>query len=205
MAASPRSNPLLADARFMRHSAAARGELSNPMPDTLLRADNQWRELHTLTLPPTIRDWLSDSGSLTARLRRHGRFRVLPGASWSGIPEPEERHQLGHSGRHHALIREVTLLLDEQPAVEARSVLPLTSLAGANRGLGHMGSRSLGSELYRRPAARRARVWVRHGLTPHGLGPCWGRQSLFVKRNRPLLVAEYFLPGLWAHLGEHDV
>ncbi|WP_101674291.1 chorismate--pyruvate lyase family protein [Alloalcanivorax mobilis] len=172
------------------------------MPNTALRADLQWRELDTLTLPPAVRDWLSDPGSLTARLRRHGRFQVRPGASRVGLPEPAERRLLGHSGRRWALIREVILLLDGEPAVEARSVLPLTTLNQANRGLGHMGSRSLGSELYRRPAAERDQVWARLGTTPHGRGPCWGRQSRFLKRGRPLLVAEYFLPGVWQRLGE---
>lgn len=176
------------------------------MPITALRADSQWRTLEALTLPPTIRDWLSDPGSLTARLRRHGRFQVSPGrGSWIGRPTVEENHQLEHGGRRFALIREVTLLLDEEPAVEARSVLPLTTLTLANRNLGFMGSRSLGSELYRQPAALRDQVWVRYGLTPKGLGPCWGRQSRFLKRGRPLLVAEYFLPGVWQRLGENDV
>lgn len=172
------------------------------MPTTALRADHQWRALERLTLPPVIRDWLSDSASLTARLRRHGAFRVAHGASWIGRPDADEQRLLDHSGRRFALIREVTLLLDGEPVVEARSALPVISLNGANRGLANMGSRSLGSELYRRPAARRGRVWVRHGATPAGHGPCWGRQSRFIKRGRPLLVAEYFLPALWARLGD---
>lgn len=172
------------------------------MPNTVLRADHHWRALERLTLPPVIRDWLADPGSLTTRLRRHGAFRVAHGASWIGLPDRDEQHLLDHPGRRFALIREVTLMLSGEPVVEARSVLPMTSLNGANRGLANMGSRSLGSELYRRPKARRDRVWARYGITPAGLGPCWGRQSRFVKRNQPLLVAEYFLPTLWVRLNE---
>lgn len=162
----------------------------------------QWRALERLTVPPLLRDWLSDPGSLTARLRHHGSFRVAPGASWIGPPTADERTLLGHTGRRFALIREVMLLLDEEPVVEARSVLPLTSLRNGNRSLASMGSRSLGSELYHHPVACRDRVWARYGLTPAGRGPCWGRQSRFLKRGRPLLVAEYFLPALWARLDE---
>ncbi len=174
------------------------------MPDTALHADAHWRAQERLVLPPLIRDWLADPGSLTARLRGLGPFRVAPSRRVVGAPDFEEQHQLGQMGRQRALIREVTLLVHERPVVEARSVLPLTTLAGANRSLAHMGSRSLGSELYRRPAARRDQVWVRFGLSPSGQGPCWGRQSRFVKRGRPLLVAEHFLPALWDLLLEPD-
>ena len=94
--------------------------------------------------------------------------------------------------------------LREVHARPARSVLPLASLRGPNRGLAHMGSRSLGSELYRRPMARRDRIWVRHGAAPSGQTPCWGRQSRFIKRGRPLLVAEHFLPALWRRVEDMD-
>ena len=174
------------------------------MPNSAFRADFRWRPLERLALPPVVRDWLADPGSLTARLRRHGTFRVAHGGSRILAPNTDEKRLLGDSGRRAALIREVTLLLDDEPVVEARSVLPLASLAGANRGLANMGIRSLGSELYRRPAARRDRVWVRHGDTPGGGGPTWGRQSRFLKRGRPLLVAEYFLPALWERLGQRS-
>lgn len=174
------------------------------MPNTARGADTRWRPLERLTLDPLLRDWLADPGSLTARLRCHGAFRVVHGASWTGLPSAAERGLLGHTGRRFALIREVTLLLDDAPVVEARSVLPLLSLRNANRSLANMGSRSLGSELYHHPVALRDRVWARYGITPAGHGPCWGRQSRFMKRRRPLLVAEYFLPALWQRLG-HEV
>jgi len=171
------------------------------MSNTALRADTRWHALERLTVPCVLRDWFSDPDSLTSRLRRHGVFRVAPGASWIGRPTFDERALLAHSGRRYALIREVMLLLDDVPVVEARSVLPLHSLRHANRGLANMGSRPLGEELYRHPAAQRDQVWVRYGMTPADRGPCWGRQSRFIKRGQPLLVAEYFLPALWEQVG----
>ena len=174
------------------------------MSDTALRADHRWRPQERLRLPPRMRDWLADPGSLTARLRLHGAFRVAPRGDRIIRPTLAEQQLLGQVGRGRALVREVTLLVDEQPMVEARSVLPLDSLRGPNRGLAHMGSRSLGSELYRRPAARRDRVWVRYGALPSGQASCWGRQSRFIKRGRPLLVAEHFLPTLWQLVEEMD-
>ncbi len=154
--------------------------------------------------PCPIPQWLADPGSLTARLRLYGAFRVVPRDDRIIRPTLAEQQLLGHIGRQRALVREVTLLVDDQPMVEARSVLPLASLRGPNRGLAHMGSRSLGSELYRRPMARRDRVWVRHGAAPSGQTPCWGRQSRFIKRGRPLLVAEHFLPALWRRVEDMD-
>ena len=48
------------------------------MPDTAMRADARWRPQEQLSLPPLVRDWLADPGSLTARLRLYGAFRVVP-------------------------------------------------------------------------------------------------------------------------------
>ena len=42
------------------------------MPDTAMRADARWRPQEQLSLPPLVRDWLADPGSLTARLRLYG-------------------------------------------------------------------------------------------------------------------------------------
>ena len=162
-----------------------------------LHADNLWRPLEQLVLPPVIRDWMADPDSLTLRLKRHGHFRVQPGYHAIARPRFDEQRLLGLSPRRAALIREVTLLLDDTPVVAARSVLPLSSLHGANRSLGHMGSRSLGLELYKRPVCQRDQVWARLGVPAPDLPVCWGRQSRFIKRGAPLLVAEYFLPALW--------
>lgn len=165
-------------------------------PDTP-HPDPHWRPLEQLVLPPQVRDWLADPASLTLRLRRHGQFRVQPGFQGITFPDTDEAQLLALPPRRAALIREVTLLLDDVPVVVARSVLPLDSLTGANRSLGHMGGRSLGLELYKRPACLRDQVWARYAAPRAGLAPCWGRQSRFIKRGLPLLVAEHFLPALW--------
>lgn len=157
-----------------------------------------WRPIEQVQLPATVAHWLNDGGSLTQRLRALGEFRVLPSAQHIALADLAERHFLQLPPRHWALIREVTLTVNAHPMVAARSVLPLPSLQGKNRRLGQLGSRSLGHELYRHPAAYRDQVWVRYGSPRQGLPPCWGRLSRFIKRDQPLLVAEYFLPALLA-------
>jgi chorismate--pyruvate lyase len=147
--------------------------------------------------------WLRDTGSLTHRLRARGRFAVEPLHQAVERPRADEAALLGLGPRRWALVRAVLLRLDDAPVVYARSVLPLTSLRGANRRLAHMRHHSLGAELFRAPAARRRAVWIARvpaEALPAAIGagePVWGRQSLFDKREQPLLVAEFFLPALW--------
>lgn len=159
-----------------------------------------WRPLGRQTVPASVRDWLADQGSLTRRLQAQGAFRVQP--LWQGIARPTaaEAAVLGLPMRRQALVREVLLQVDGAARVYARSVLPLSSLRGRNRVLGHMAGRSLGAELFRVPRARREAVRV--AAVPASRLPvkgadqasaCWGRQSLFRKRGQPLLVAEIFL------------
>ena len=169
-------------------------------PHVFTDAGLHWQPLSRVRAPVEITHWLADQGSLTRRLQRFGQFRVQPVVQGIGRPTAAEAIMLGLPARRRALIREVLLLVDGQPVVAARSVLPLTSLVGANRILGHMARRSLGAELFRRPRARRLAVWAAsvpvERLPVSVDRPCWGRQSLFLKRGRPLLVAEVFLPTL---------
>lgn len=166
-----------------------------------------WRDAALVRVPRPAADWVRDPASLTHRLRARGAFSVTPLEQVVCAPRPDERRLLGQNPRQWALIREVLLQLDGRPVVHARSVLPLSSLRGANRRLAHMARRSLGAELFRAPAARRRAVWLARvpaEALPAETGarePVWGRQSLFLKRDAPLLVAEFFLPALWEEPG----
>ena len=70
-------------------------------------ADARWRPQEQLSLPPLVRDWLADPGSLTARLRLYGAFRVVPRDDRIIRPTLAEQQLLGHIGRQRALVREV--------------------------------------------------------------------------------------------------
>lgn len=170
------------------------------IPARLLNPALRWWPLPVIQAPAEVRDWLADGGSLTRRLQRFGTFRVVPQRQMIAAPRAEEAALLGLPARQRALVREVLLYVNDQPVVFARSVLPLASLGGANRVLGHMARRSLGAELFRAPRAKRAQVWATQAAVTGGGEPCWGRQSLFLKRGQPLLVAEFFLPALWSEL-----
>lgn len=166
-----------------------------------------WRDAALVRVPRPAADWVRDPASLTHHLRARGTFSVIPLEQSIRAPRPGERRLLDQQPRQWALIREVLLHLDGRPVVHARSVLPLSSLRGANRRLAHMARRSLGAELFRAPAAQRRAVWLARvpaDALPAETGarePVWGRQSLFLKRGAPLLVAEFFLPALWDQAG----
>lgn len=147
---------------------------------------------------PQVRDWLHEPGSLTARLvhAAQGEFRVQLLAQYWGRPAPEEARRLGLRAGRFALIREVALLGRGKPWVRARSVLPVSSLTGAGRRLRRLGTRSLGHLLFRDPTLRRGPIEIARVSQPEGR--VFARRSHLVYHGRPVLVAECFLPALFA-------
>lgn len=153
---------------------------------------------------PALRDWLGDSGSLTARLiaQSEGNFKVRVVRQIIGRPTLNERQVLGMRQPALALIREVILFGCNEPWVFARSILPLTSLTGSLRHLRKQNNRPLGAFLFSQPQLQRsaiavARISRDHAYVPLDLAanqPLWGRRSVFYLQRKPLLVSEVFLP-----------
>ena len=91
----------------------------------------------------------------------------------------------------------------------ARSVIPLHTLNGPHRRLRYLSNKPLGEYLFASPGLERSRVeWSR--LNPASRqyrravsdqaavhDNIWGRRSLFLIDQYPLLVSEYFLPVLF--------
>jgi chorismate--pyruvate lyase len=165
-----------------------------------------WRPLDHFTsavLTAKTRTWLTDDGSLTARLTAFGRgeFRVQRRYQGWAVPLPSERRLLGLATRQLALVREVALLLDEQAVVFARSVFPAASLSGSLAHLRRLQNRSLGAILFRHPGMHRQPFEL--ALMPgdsdylpadlHQACPAWGRRSRFDIEGKRLMVSEVFL------------
>lgn len=160
------------------------------------------------------RAWLEATGSLTARLRRHGQVRVQvlrqgPQHLW-----PEEARALGH---RHGHVREVLLWVDDRPAVWARSCTSLHEARGAWRAIKGLGNRPLAEILFNdtgiqrttlhrwhwpahgRPWSHRRRTWqaaLQDGVHASDPCPAWARSSVFSRRGALLLVTESFAPWL---------
>lgn len=122
-----------------------------------------------------------------------------------GLPRLDESLALHLRDRNQALVRQVLLYCNEVPWVYARTVIPLTSLRGPLRGLTRLGNKPLGAVLFANRTMRRSAIEVTRLMPQH---PChaavqhagkeiiWGRRSVFHLHNRPLLVSEFFLPGI---------
>jgi chorismate--pyruvate lyase len=154
-----------------------------------------------------LRSLLRERGSLTRRLvaLSGGRFAVRVDRSQWAMPTIIEARAIGVRVHELALIREVTLLCDGEPAVYARSVIPRDALRGRYRGLARLGSRPLGELLFTDHRVRRGRTRcfiVRDGdplfdnarrRAESSRATFWGRATLFYIDREPLLVTEVFL------------
>ncbi|TLU64722.1 chorismate lyase [Thalassotalea litorea] len=179
--------------------------------------DVNWVDASLAPKQSVLSDWLLDPTSLTARLKRHcNDFRVLLlGQALQACPAHEaikgERATMGICEGEKVLVREVLLYCDDQPVVYARSLLPSSSLTGDQKTLAELGEQPLGQVLFNNPKltrkvlqvaeiapsqrvcelAKMANLEVTHSL--------WGRRSLFHIEEKPLMVAEVFLPGALAY------
>ena len=129
------------------------------------------------------------------------------------FPNEDEYLALGRAFRELAFVREVVLHSLGKPVVLAHSVASRRDLDGAWRELRGLGTRPLAMMLFNDPRVRRhpfefARVDRRHPLWKRASQLCgrelptlWARRSLFMRRGRPLLVTEVFMPAL-RELGE---
>ena len=159
----------------------------------------------------TLLNWLLDSGSLTMRLRANcQQFRVeLLGQKIQACPDVEANDTI--KAGEQVLVREVLLYCDEKPQVFARSLLPLSSLTGAEQALANLGTQSLGQVLFNSPSLERQAIEVAEfdqnssvaqlakDLALKVENNLWGRRSIFVLENKPLMVAEVFLPEAFAY------
>lgn len=157
----------------------------------------------------TLPAWLQAPGSLTARLRAHGRVTVQVLQQGHRALWPQEQQALGTRAGH---VREVMLMVEGRPAVWARSVTPLPAARGAWRAMKGLGTRPLAELLFshrrvhrgplqarRLPTASHegrhvARSWQAHAAAGQDVAPTWARHSVFRHRGHPLQVLEAFSP-----------
>jgi chorismate--pyruvate lyase len=172
-----------------------------------------WRPRRLLphtSVPARAAHWLFDQSSLTRRVTAAcaGRFRVEVLAQGWQRPMLNEALRLGVQYDHLALVREVYLYCDATPWVFARTIIPRSTLTGAQRHLAWLGDKPLGAVLFADPSMRRDEVEVagirrgqllfeRAAAGAHSAtAAIWGRRSVFYLGGKPLLVCEIFLPPL---------
>jgi len=162
-------------------------------------------------------DWLLDKSSLTARLKQYCQhFRVeLLGQRIESCHE-SEAHGCIVAGEK-VLVREVLLYCNDQPQVFARSLLPLSSLTGAEQQLANLGTQSLGQIIFNNPSLIRESIEVSvfdkesvvaklaKSLRMTVQYPLWGRRSIFMLEHKPFMVAEVFLPNAFAYQEKYSL
>ncbi len=157
--------------------------------------------------------WLSDRGSLTARLQAHGDFAVRLLRQGLARPTRDEAVLLGVKHDRLLWVREVALHVDGRALVFAHTVLPCRPRGPLDPAFKRLGARSLGALLFAHPGFRRGplhcrRLDGRHPLFAPAiaalkLGPTppatlWARRSRFVFGAQSVLVSEIFAPALAA-------
>ena len=156
---------------------------------------------------PLTLNWLFDEGSLTRRLTwlSNDGFSVTPlFEGWQPLRE-DECVALGMAPATVGWVREVYLRGHGQPWVFARSVAAKSSLEDGGLNMDELGTRSLGELLFSDQAFERGALQVCH-YPRHWLpladqaDHLWARRSRFVRGALSVLVAEVFLPKLWAAL-----
>ena len=171
-----------------------------------MNSKQRWYRRHQLfnqSIAPSLLPWLFDASSLTARMidlcGKDFSVRVIS-QQWQKL-NAEEASAMSLKHVRSALVRQVLLCCGGQPLVYARTVIPVTTVQGAQRRYANMGSRPLGAMLFADRTMRREDVQVailpvshESNLFTRADEPVWGRRSVFRVAGKPLLVSEYFLP-----------
>ena len=172
---------------------------------------SQWKSPDSCALDEYLQSWLLDPNSLTARLKTHcHQFRVELLGQQIELCHADEAVADIPVGEK-VLVREVLLYCDDKPQVFARSLLPLSSLTGEKQALTNLGTQSLGQVLFNNPSLERKVIEVAafdlnssvgklsQNLQLNFTHTLWARRSIFMLENKPLMVAEVFLPGAFSY------
>jgi chorismate-pyruvate lyase len=147
------------------------------------------------------RGWLGEPGSLTAKLKeeRPGAFRLELIAQVAEPLSAEFADLLDAAPGSPGHRREVKLYAGGSPCIFACSVWPEVTERD-QAWLDDLGERPLGDALFAHPAARRSPIDVARTVESGSSDgeAIWARRSVFrLGDTAPLLVHEFFLPGLF--------
>ncbi len=158
-------------------------------------------------------NWLTEPSSLTARLKQHcNEFRVELLGQQVQYCQSDEANDVIKAGEQ-VLVREVILYCDDVPQVFARSLLPLSTLTDKEQSLAELGNQPLGQVLFNNPSLERKNLQIASfdqnssvaqlvknlSIDVNEQFLIWGRRSLFFVHDKPLMVAEVFLPLAFAY------
>ncbi len=168
----------------------------------------RWQPPLMQSLPPQLRSWLTNTGSLTRQLQQvcDDAFSVTVLQSGWQRPLPDEALLLKQPIVQLCFQREVHLLDGRRPQIYARTLIPVRTYYAMRRRFDALGSQPLGDMLFNEPTLVRGPIQVAQLLPGELLyqlatrhldskpDRLWGRRSCFYLGGKGMLVNEIFLP-----------
>lgn len=170
----------------------------NLFPDFSL-TDSNWQALaqHPMLPAAAVCEWLLDEGSLTQQLiaLSDHQFEVkLVWEGWVLLPAMAlSRHFGPLAAAHRFWSRKVMLFGKGQPWVSAHTLIPEHSFSSPLQQVMRLKTKPLGEFLFSYPELIRSEMDFTLAADQ-----VWGRRSLFFLFQKPVMVAEFFLPELLA-------
>ena len=176
--------------------------------NNLLRIEPEWVDLDEIELsriPGSVQDWLTESGSLTLRMKQQfdGVFEVSVAAEGWSLPFLLDAVVLRQDDKTDAFVREVILTIAGVPHVFARTTIPQKSLQDLQQ-LAKLGNKPLGEVIFNYPQLKRVRLDVveleRYQLSSEMANLIEDETSIWARRNtydidgHQFVVSEFFLP-----------
>lgn len=181
-------------------------------------SQSPWQS-YTPRIEPHHRHWLTDSGSLTLKLKRHcEQFQVIRAFQGSSSLHLSEQAPLQLRLRERIISRNVLLCCDQQPVVFGHTVTALSTLKRHWPFFNSLGQKALGLALFFNPLIeRQAFEFTRlsahdmlYRLTDQSLKAegfkitlpqhLWARRCLFTHHQYPgskMMVTEVMLPAVY--------
>jgi chorismate--pyruvate lyase len=167
-----------------------------------------WQPPLMQAIPPSLRIWLTDTGSLTRLLQQacEQEFSVnLLRTQWHR-PLADEALLLRQRPYRRLFQREVHLLDGKQPQIYARTLVPMETYRTMRARFSELGNQSLGEMLFTDPSLQRGPIQVarllpdmaQYAMATRDIDArpdcLWARRSCFYLNGKALLVSEVFLP-----------
>ena len=163
------------------------------------------------------RVWMMRPGALTKGLRSLGRVELKIIKQNIGVIRAEEAHLLKLPRRSLVWTRQISMSIDGEQCVVARSVARLRDTHSIWRGVRGLNTRPLADILYHDTSIDRSNFDVSRVRRPEPLHSIaktalqskrptafYARRSIFWRMGKPLLVSECFLPAFWRLLEHHN-
>jgi chorismate--pyruvate lyase len=159
-------------------------------------------------MPSHVKNWLSESGSLTQRIKQtfSGVFSVQPQQQGSSTAFITDAERLGIAQQEEAFVREVILMVSGRAMVFARTTVKASSLKTLEK-LTKLGDKPLGEVIFSYPSLKRPQL---HVASVHvsqlsknmaeALGTTdflWARRNTYEIEGQQFLVSEFFLPAMF--------